>query len=411
MQAVSAIILAAGDNKRFVPLRDDSHKGFISMGGSTLLEHTISSLAAVNISSIKIVVKSLTASSDAERKGLEKTFPKLSISWHEQPQALGQADAIMTASKKIEDDELIVVVSPYHITAGSYLKELLAVANKHKAEAVVSVVETQTPQEYGIVTLDGSLVTSLTEKPKDAPVPSLKVHSMYVLNAKFLKRLTNHNVTHYGLEEALNEAIKEKLVRAVPAKIPLPTVKFAWDTLTVIPTVVSILKQTVKPQKYPENIFIDETDGPVVIDPTATIRQFVTITGPCYIGKNTFIGEYSSVRGSCIEADCVIGSRTEIVRSYLQEKVTIHYGYLADSVIGEKTTIGAGMLTANKRLDAKTVKVGIADSVISSGKRKLGIMVGSQSQFGVRVTSMPGTIVYPKVIIQPNSVIRHTVQE
>lgn len=67
------------------------------------------------------------------------------------------------------------------------------------------------------------------------------------------------------------------------------------------------------------------------------------------IGRACRIGPFAKIRsGSVIEDEAVIGSFVEVVRSRIGKKVLAkHLTYLGDAVVGERTNIGAGTITAN----------------------------------------------------------------
>lgn len=399
-----ALILAAGASSRFEPLSASLHKGFIEMGGEPLIVHTLRSLAAKGVTQSRIVVQKRATLPTPLRERIEAAHPKLSVEWREQPKPAGQADAIVRGAEDSTQDCL--VLSPYHITAG---EQLTLFADKTQAaSARLLLAETQTPSEYGIVTLKDGVVTSLVEKPESGPIPALKVHSMYLFTAEFVRSLATMRTAHYGLEDTLQREIQKRNVTAVETKIPLPTLKYVWNCLDCIQPVISHLQKPSQVAKIGKTSFIDESRGPVIIDPSATIQEFVHLIGPCYIGANAFIGSHSLIRSSTIEKNAIIGAYSEVARSYIQSGVSLHQGYVADSVIGSNTTIGAGILTANKRLDGLPVKVSIRKKVVTSERRKLGLLTGENCTFGVRVTTMPGTVVPSNSVVQPHESIKHT---
>jgi len=123
------------------------------------------------------------------------------------------------------------------------------------------------------------------------------------------------------------------------------------------------------------------------------------------------VGDYSFVRGSSLEEGVVVGANTEVVRSILFENSSIHYGYIADSILGQKTTIGAGIITANKRFDRKNIRVKINGNTIESGLKSLGIITGHNTTIGIRVNSMPGILIGKDTTIYPGATINKNIDE
>ncbi|MHA1615851.1 MAG: hypothetical protein ACTSX9_00835 [Candidatus Njordarchaeales archaeon] len=152
-------------------------------------------------------------------------------------------------------------------------------------------------------------------------------------------------------------------------------------------------------------------EGPVYIDEEATVLSFASIKGPAYIGKNVVIGDHTLIRNSIIEENCVIGCHMEVARSIIQPKTETHSGFLGDSILDEKTHLGAGFISANLRLDRKNVRVKIGNRKIDSGLKKLGVITGFQANFGVSVSTMPGILVGKRAIIGPGTILFENVPD
>lgn len=125
-------------------------------------------------------------------------------------------------------------------------------------------------------------------------------------------------------------------------------------------------------KKHKENgvIFIDETNvflredtiigKGTIIEPfvifgnNVTIRENCKILGFCHIADSTIkenaeIGPFARMRGNSeIGVDAHIGNFVEINRSKVEDKVkALHLSYIGDAIVGEKTNIGAGVITCN----------------------------------------------------------------
>jgi len=82
-----------------------------------------------------------------------------------------------------------------------------------------------------------------------------------------------------------------------------------------------------------------------------------------------------------------------------------HLSYVGDSIIGENCNLGAGTITANYRLDAKTIKMKIKDKVVDSERTKLGAVLGDNVKAGINTLFMPGVKVGCNSWIGPNVVV------
>ena len=144
-------------------------------------------------------------------------------------------------------------------------------------------------------------------------------------------------------------------------------------------------------------------EGKVILEEGAKILDGTYIVGPVYIGKNTRVGPNAYIRPyTIIGENCQVGSR-EIKNSVLMNNVEVnHHGYIGDSILGNKVHFGAGVVTANLRFDGKNV---------FEGRRKLGAVIGDNSQIGVNATTLPGTFIGPNSWIYPGVVAKGFIPE
>lgn len=398
------ILLAGGENSRFFPLNTGTHKGGRSIAGMSLINRCVADLYAHNFTNIRVVVSEKDYGGNGLSGSLEKP-----VEFVLQPEPRGQADAIILATADLEGD--CIVASPYYLNAGAIAQQLLEKQESTQAECVVLASETTEPALYGMLQLQEDTLTGIVEKSEEQTNSNTKANSFYYFNRSFLQQLAATEISQYSLEQHLHQFAQGHNVKIVRTEKHWPSLKFAWQLLEFTDIILS--QQTSKRDPsamIAATAIFDETKGAVVIAEGAVIKDFVTISGPAYIGKNVLIGEYSFIRGSSIEGDCKVGANTEIVRSLLLPEVTIHSGYCADSILGEKTTIGAGLITANLRLDGTQVHAMVAEKKRATNKRKMGIITGENVHLGVRVTTMPGTLIGANSTIYPGLIVSHSIE-
>jgi bifunctional UDP-N-acetylglucosamine pyrophosphorylase/glucosamine-1-phosphate N-acetyltransferase len=158
-----------------------------------------------------------------------------------------------------------------------------------------------------------------------------------------------------------------------------------------------------------DTAIIDESRGAVHIGANATVHAFARIVGPCYIGRDTLVGDYSHVRNSSLEAGATVGAYSEVVRSILLPKSSIHQSYLADSILGFKSQVGAGLITANKRFDRQPVSTKIKGKMVESDVTAFGTVLGHHSKLGIGVRTMPGVLIGSQSLVYPSSTLYHNV--
>lgn len=405
-QSPTVLILAAGANSRFFPFNTTTHKGAIELMGEPLIVKTLRNLEEHKLHDVVIVV----SEKDYGGKGLSGVLANyqfnLSVQFVLQPKADGMGDAVLCAKEYIHDS--FVVVFPNSLDAGDLVNQLVKFSGEHGA---LAVSETQEPWLYGIVTLDGDRVTHIVEKPERGSEPSnLKVF-YWLLSKKYLDVLEKTSVQQYSFEAALEEFFKDHEVKYYKHQREF-SLKYPWHLFDIEKYLFGqIQSSTHSTAQVAPTAIIDDTHGPVIIAEGAKINHAAKVVGPVYIGKNVLIGDFSFVRGGCIEEGVTIGSYTEVVRSIIMANSEIHYGYLADSIIGRNVKIGGGLLTANKRHDRKNVMIEVKGEKVDIGRNNFGVMIGDTAKIGVRVTTMPGVVIGSEAVVWPSMTLFENVDQ
>ena len=149
-------------------------------------------------------------------------------------------------------------------------------------------------------------------------------------------------------------------------------------------------------------------EGGVFIHPEAEIGDFVEIEGPCYVGANAEIRHSAFLRkGSWISEGAVVGHSSEVKNSILlPNSKAPHFNYVGDSILGMGVNIGAGVKLSNVRNDRREVSVVLRTGErVFTGLRKLGALIGDESQLGCNVVTNPGVMIAPSSMIAPNETI------
>jgi len=140
----------------------------------------------------------------------------------------------------------------------------------------------------------------------------------------------------------------------------------------------------------PELISIGEGS---VVEPGAYIK------GPCIIGQNCQIRHGAYLRGQIVTGNaCIIGHDTEVKNAiFLDGAQAAHFAYVGDSILGNRTNLGAGTKCANLRFDGGNISIDGSDT----GRRKLGLILGDEAQVGCNAVTNPGTLMGKKSLAFP----------
>ncbi|OGN59133.1 MAG: UDP-N-acetylglucosamine diphosphorylase, partial [Chlamydiae bacterium RIFCSPHIGHO2_02_FULL_45_9] len=174
-----------------------------------------------------------------------------------------------------------------------------------------------------------------------------------------------------------------------------------WQSGKPIWAALLVLKEYLR-QNNPCRIEIDIPSGVflqnasmISIGEGSVIEPSVLIQGPCIIGKHCVIRHGAYIRGDVVMGDyCHIGHSTEVKGSILlNHAAATHFVYLGDSILGNRTNLGAGVKCANLRLDREEVSIVIEGKRVLTGLRKFGAVVGDHVQIGCNSVLNPGTLI------------------
>jgi bifunctional UDP-N-acetylglucosamine pyrophosphorylase / glucosamine-1-phosphate N-acetyltransferase len=147
----------------------------------------------------------------------------------------------------------------------------------------------------------------------------------------------------------------------------------------------------------------------IVIGLGARIHPTAVIEGPVFIGRDAEIRPGAYIRGGVWIGDrCVIGANTEIKRAILLPHARApHLNYVGDSILGANVNLGAGTILSNFRHDGATIRIPVNGTLLDTGRRKLGAILGDGVLTGCNAVLHPGVVVgretqiYPGVQLRP----------
>jgi UDP-N-acetylglucosamine diphosphorylase/glucosamine-1-phosphate N-acetyltransferase len=410
MPRLQAIILAAGESSRFWPL-NYQHKSLIKIMGRPLIWYAIEGLRRANIRDIIIV--------QGKEKELEKELEKYNLSGIKyviQEKPTGTGDAILKAEKMIRGQFFVLNAERIDIT--NYVTPILEKFKKinltspKKNKLILLAVKTKTPWLFGILKLKKDKITNLIEKPKPGKEPSnLRIVGVYFLPREFFSYLKRVPSRSYSFEDALLLYAKERDIRAVTIDEEVFSLKFPWELFKVNKIILDrFLKRDISKKAHIAKGA--KMEGKVFVADNVRIFENVVIKGPCYIGKNSIVGNNSLVREyTNFEDNTLVGANIEVTRSIFQEDVHAHSGFFGDSIFGKNCRIGAGTVTANIRLDRGEIQSVVRGKNIRTGLKSLGSIVGRNSIAGIHCSFMPGILIGSNSFIGPHSLVKKNIED
>ncbi len=401
---MKVVFLCGGIGKRMFPITRD--KCLLEFLGKTLLEHQIDRARKAGLNNFVFICIQQIIS---EIKSIcQRT--KVDAEYAVQKEPKGMADALLSAEDIISDEE-ILLVNPDDLFDSSLYNKVLDERKVGGFDSYITgyKVKSYFPGGYLILGDRGEL-EGIYEKPPVGREPSDLVNIVVHLHleTKHLidKIKSTQSVKDDVYERALTKMIKDGArMKVVPYDGRWVSIKYPWNILDAVEYFLDSQQDSVISSKA----FVSDkatVSGKLLVEDGVRVLEGVVVKGPCYIGRNTIIGNNSLVRDySHIGRDCIIGYSTEVKHAYIGNSSLFHSNYIGDSVISDNCLFGDKALTANVRLDKKTVQVTIGGRKVDTGRSKLGAIVGEESSIGVGSLLMPGVKIGPRSIVGPGVVL------
>lgn len=180
--------------------------------------------------------------------------------------------------------------------------------------------------------------------------------------------------------------------------------EYVWEALKHLEEYLKTLKLgVIEGEVLPGAFLVD--NHLISIGKGSVVEPGAYIKGPCFIGKDCVVRHGAYIRGNLLTGNkCVIGHASEIKNAiFLDGAHAPHFNYVGDSILGNRVNLGAGTVLANLRFDRKEVVVNIGGQKYSTGLRKLGAILGDDSETGCNSVTNPGTIFAKKTRCLPVS--------
>ncbi len=197
---------------------------------------------------------------------------------------------------------------------------------------------------------------------------------------------------------------------ALPADTDSFIIRYPWDLLKINELLIDALTETRMEGECSPDCRID---GIAVIGRGTRILPGVYIEGTVLIGNDCIIGPNCYLRGNTSIGDgCRIGQAVEIKNSLVMKDVSIaHLSYCGDSIIGERSNLGAGTITSNFRHDGKPHRIPVEGLFLCTGRRKMGTIMGDGVHTGIHTSIYPGRMIWPGTWTRPAAVVERHIMD
>jgi len=393
---MQTVVLAAGEGTRMRPLTAAQPKPMLPVAGKPLLEHTLDRAVEAGADRLVVVVG---YESDRVRDHFGSTHGGVDLEYAVQTEQRGTADAVSAAAPLLADE-------PFVVLNGDALYDQASLDTLYSNGPGVGSYRVDNPSAYGVLQPaadDDTRVTGVVEKPAN-PDSNLINTGAYVFPAA-AHDLLNVETSERGeleLTDVLEAVCNQFSVTAVPFDRWLDVGR-PWELLAANEWLLESLSTRLDGSVH-ENATLD---GPVVVAEGATVKSGVTIEGPVYVDRGATVGPNAYVRGSTYLApDAKVGNAVEVKNSILMAGATVgHLSYVGDSVLGRRVNFGAGTKVANLRHDGEPITLTVKGERVSTGRRKLGVIVGDDAKTGINTSLNAGVVLGARTMTRPGEVL------
>jgi UDP-N-acetylglucosamine diphosphorylase/glucosamine-1-phosphate N-acetyltransferase len=385
------------------PLAATKPKHLLPIAGRPIISFMLEALASSSVKDVYMVVgfKSElieSALGDGSSYGVHITYLK-------QRRWTGTASALRVAHDAIGPDTFLALYGDLWVTPSA----IQAVVEKaQQCSKVVGVVRVSNPSEFGLIELRGEKLVGIIEKPKSTKSEGWVNAGIYALDQEVLQTLGRTRASkraEYELTTSLQQLLNEgKEIRgAVIAREDWMDIGRPGDLLEANERVLVNLPHRVNGLVEPGVVM----KGPVWVQENALIRSGSYIEGPAYVGKESKVGPNARIRPyTSLGANVIVGTSCEVKNSIIMNGTKVpHLSYVGDSIIGENCNLAAGTITANIRFDEKVINMPVKGRLQSTGRNKLGVIMGDKVQTGINTSFMPGVRIGSGAHIGPGMVV------
>jgi bifunctional UDP-N-acetylglucosamine pyrophosphorylase/glucosamine-1-phosphate N-acetyltransferase len=417
------VVLAAGKGTR---MKSQLPKVLHQIGGLTIIERVIRTAAALSPASITLVVGH---GADSVKQSLAK---RNRLQFVTQEQQLGTGHALLQTRPLLEGKtgSVVLLSGDVPLLSVDALKALLATHAETSAAATVITARLPRPFGYGRIVRTNGGISKIVEEKDASPTQKAitEINSgIYAFElAPLFKALDGIGTANKQGEYYLPDLIS--IYRRQKRTVMTWTVERADEirginSRTELAEVSSMVRQQKNEELMAAGVTLIDpattyVDADVVVGADTVIYPCVFLEGSTKIGvaceihsgarivnstigdrvcirnhtvvtdstveSGSFVGPFAHIRpGSEVGEDAHIGNFVELKKTTMGKGAKAnHLAYLGDSIIGEKSNVGAGTITCNYDGAAKH------QTVIGNG-----VFVGSNSTLVAPVTLADGSYI------------------
>ena len=402
---MQTVVLAAGEGTRMRPLTASRPKPMVPVADRPLVAHTVD--AAVDAGASRLIVV-VGYEADAVRSYFGTEYRGVPVTFAVQEKQRGTADAVRAAAPELHD-------GPFVVLNGDALYDTPSLERLFESGPAVGSYRVDNPSAYGVLVTDEAggaeapsktedpRVTGVIEKPADPPSDLINTGAYHFPGeARAWLDVGESERGELELTDVLERTCGTFDVRAVAFERWLDVGR-PWELLEANEWKLGELSTRIDGTVHDDAVL----DGAVVVEDGARVRSGVVIEGPALLRRGATVGPNAYVRGATVVGEgAKVGHAVEVKNAVLMEGATVgHLSYVGDSVLGRDVNFGAGTKVANLRHDGADVKLTVKGERVSTGRRKLGVVVGDGAKTGINASLNAGVVLSESARVAPGEVV------
>jgi UDP-N-acetylglucosamine diphosphorylase / glucose-1-phosphate thymidylyltransferase / UDP-N-acetylgalactosamine diphosphorylase / glucosamine-1-phosphate N-acetyltransferase / galactosamine-1-phosphate N-acetyltransferase len=401
-----AVVLAAGKGERLWPLTETRPKPLLPIANKPILQHTVETLVDAGIRRLILVI-SYRGEMVRERLGDGSSF-NCELEYVKQKLPRGTADAVATARSMLKGEDRFVVVYGDDYYEKQVVKDFITKAEQNEG-VTMGTAKVEDASQFGTVEASNGRVTRIREKlsRQEAGLVNAGLYLMTSSIFSSIKKTARSKRGEFELTDSLRILIdqEEPVHSQILGNGRWLGISYPWDLLDANQRYVMAQETKLIQGRVEDGAHIE---GSVVVEEGSVVKAGSRIEGPVHIGRDCEIGPNAYLRPfTSLGQGVKVGAACEVKNSIVMAKAKIpHLSYVGDSIIGEGCSLGAGTITANLRFDEAVVKSRVRGALVSSGRRKLGVILGDEVRTGINVSIFPGVKVGPCSWLGPGAILK-----
>ncbi len=300
---VRAIVPVAGFGTRLRPHTHIVPKALLTVADKPIIGHILESIVSAGIQEVVLVIG---YKGEHIVEYVQTAFPEVQLRWVVQEEPKGLGHAIWCARQYLDGTPALIVL-------GDTIVELDWAELLRQQDNIVGVKPVEDPRRFGVVVLQGGVITGFVEKPEEPPSDLALVGLYYIrdtlaLNTALEELLSRDIRTHgeYQLTDAL-ELMRQRGARFRPLAVT------AWYDCGKVETLLETNRHLLQHRAQTPTLPGCAVIPPVYVAPTAQVEYSV-------IGPYAAISEGAVVRFSIVR-DAIVNAGAQLEAVLLEQSV------------------------------------------------------------------------------------------